>query len=364
MKVPFNNLKAHYESMKPEIDRAVAEVLNSGTYIGGKFIADFETRFAQFYQAKFSVAVANGTDALFIALKSLNIGTGDEVVTSAYSWIATANAISLTGATPVFVDIDPKTLLIDLSKIEEKISAKTKAILPVHLFGQMVDMLALKKLADHYKLKIVEDAAQAHGSTFNGHFPGKYSDLACFSFYPTKQLGAMGDAGAILTNHRELADGSRRLSHHGTVYPRQDFLEIGINSRLDPIQAHILNQKISKLSEWIDRRKAIAAQYQTSLKNCNYLSLPEVKPLAEMSYYLFPVFTKHRSALMAYMNECGIGTDQRYSFTLTSSKPYYQQQIFEHAEKAAKTIVNLPIYPELTDDQVQYVIDCLLKFQS
>src|SRR5262245_53332412 len=260
MKIPLVDLNAQYECIKDEIDTAIQGVLATSAFIGGPYVKAFEEAFAKFCEVKHCIGVGNGTDALFISLKGLGIGAGDEVITAANSFIATSEAITATGAQVVFCDIDPKTYNIDVNLIEEKITPRTKAIIPVHLYGQPADMHPILELARRYGLKIIEDAAQAHGARYKGQRIGSLGDVACFSFYPGKNLGAYGDAGAIVTNDDELALKIKMFANHGRVEKYDHQIE-GVNSRLDSLQAAILSVKLKYLKAWTESRRQLASLY-------------------------------------------------------------------------------------------------------
>ena len=257
MKVPFVDLKAQYQNINKEIDGAIANVISDAAFIGGKYVTEFEHNFATFYGAKHCIGVANGTDAIYIALRMLGIGKGDEVITVANTWISTSETIVQSGAKPVFVDIEPDYLTIDVNKIEEKITSNTKAIIPVHLFGHPVDMDPILELAKKYDLKVIEDCAQAHIAEYKSKRVGLFGDIATFSFYPGKNLGAYGDAGCIVTDNDELAERCRMFANHGSK-AKHDHRIHGINSRLDGMQAAILNAKLPFLLEWTKSRRNIA----------------------------------------------------------------------------------------------------------
>jgi dTDP-4-amino-4,6-dideoxygalactose transaminase len=263
--IPFVDLKSQYDSIKNEIDSAITEVISKSAFVGGPFVESFEKSFAFFCGVKHCVGVGNGTDALFIALKTLGIKQGDEVITAANSFIATSEAISLTGGRVVFVDINPTTFNIDVEKIEEKINSKTKVIIPVHLYGQPADMDPILRIAKKYNLKVIEDAAQAHGALYKGRPVGSMGDVACFSFYPGKNLGAYGDGGAIVTNDDGFAIKARMFSNHGRVGKYDHELE-GVNSRLDGVQAAVLSAKLRHLPQWNESRRKNASLYNETLK--------------------------------------------------------------------------------------------------
>ncbi len=260
MKLPLIDLRAQYETIRKEIGQAIKRVILDSEFVGGKYVKKFEREFARFCRVKYCIGVGNGTDALYIALRSLGIGRGDEVITVANSFIATSEAITMTGARVVFVDCDPETYTIDVEKLSSAITKKTKAVIPVHLYGQPADMFAIKKIAEDKGLFIIEDACQAHGAEIHGKRIGSLGDLACFSFYPAKNLGAYGDGGAIVTNNKDLAIRCRKISDHGRLRKYEHEFE-GVNSRLDGLQSAILSVKLRYLEKWTEKRRAIAQLY-------------------------------------------------------------------------------------------------------
>jgi dTDP-4-amino-4,6-dideoxygalactose transaminase len=266
MQVPFLDLKSQYAAIKQEIDEAIASVIKETAFVGGEYVKKFEEEFAVFCQAKYCVGVGNGTDALFIALRALGIGKGDEVITAANAFIATSEAITMAGARVVFVDCDPQTHNIDVKKIPSAITPQTKAIIPVHLYGQPADMVTLQRIAKEDALFLIEDAAQAHGAEIDGQRVGCLGHVACFSFYPGKNLGAYGDAGAIVTNDEELSIRCRMIGNHGRVKKYDHDFE-GVNSRLDGLQAAILSAKLRHLEDWTEKRRGVADSYKNLLQN-------------------------------------------------------------------------------------------------
>ena len=288
MRIPLVDLKAQYERIKDEIDAAIQEVIATSAFIGGPYVRAFEEAFAQFCEVKHCIGVGNGTDALFISLKSLGIGVGDEVITAANSFIATSEAITATGAQVVFCDIDPQTYNIDVSQIEVKITPQTKAIIPVHLYGQPADMAPILELARRYGLKIVEDAAQAHGARYKERRVGSLGDVACFSFYPGKNLGAYGDGGAIVTDDDELALKVRMFTNHGRVDKYDHQIE-GTNSRLDGLQAAILSAKLKHLEEWTESRRQLAYLYNELLASSEIVTPFESEDASGLLYHLYVV---------------------------------------------------------------------------
>jgi dTDP-4-amino-4,6-dideoxygalactose transaminase len=363
MKVPFVDLKAQYESIRHEIHQAIDMVINDSAFVGGKYVKRFEEEFAQVCRAKYCVGVGNGTDALYIALRALGIGKGDEVITAANSFIATSEAITMTGARVVFVDCDPKTYDIDLERVASAVTAQTKAILPVHLYGQPADMPTLKKMADQNGLFLLEDAAQAHGAEINGEAIGSFGHLACFSFYPAKNLGAYGDAGAVVTNNEVLAATCRKISDHGRLEKYDHEFE-GINSRLDGIQAAILCAKLKHLEEWTERRRAIAALYEKLLKDSEVIT-PKEREGGYHVYHLYVVRVKKRDAVRAALLDEGIQTGIHYPIALPNLLAYkylrHDPKDFPIATQLSKEILSLPIYPELESSQVEYVSNRLRK---
>jgi dTDP-4-amino-4,6-dideoxygalactose transaminase len=365
MNIPFVDLKSQYDSIKEEIDSAIATVLSQTAFVGGSHLKNFEEAFATFCGVKHCIGVANGTDALFIALKTLGIGPGDEVITVANSFIATSEAITATGARVVFVDIDPKTYNIDTSKIEEKIRPRTKAIIPVHLYGQPVDMDPILNLAKKYNLKIIEDAAQAHGAIYKGRKIGSFGDMACFSFYPGKNLGAYGDGGAIVTSNDEWALKARMFANHGRVGKYDHEIE-GINSRLDGLQAAILSVKLKHLPAWTEARRRNAYCYNKYLKDSGLITPVEIDDVTAV-YHLYVVRVKKesRQKLQDHLQSRGVSTGIHYPIALPNLLAYaylgHTEKDFPEATKASQEIVSLPMFPELSETQIQYVTESIKK---
>ena len=358
MKVAFVNLGMQYESIAKEINNAIKEVISSSSFIGGKFVKSFESNFAQYIGVRHCIGVGNGTDALFIALKSLGICNGDEVITVANTFIATSEAITLTGAKVVFVDCDEKTYNIDIKKIEKAITGRTKAIIPVHLYGQPADMDEILGIAKKYNLFVIEDAAQAHGAIYKNRNVGTIGDVACFSFFPGKNLGAYGDAGAIVTNNDELANKSRMFANHGRIEKYNHEYE-GINSRLDGLQAAILDVKLKYLEKWTERRRAIAKMYNESLRDA--VMTPIVIPNVRHVYHLYIIRTKNRDRIIGFLKEKGISTGIHYPIPLPFLKAYsylgYKPEDFPVAYSLKDEILSLPIHGDMTDKEVEYVIE-------
>jgi len=367
MNIPLVDLKAQYNSIKDEIDGVVSDVLSKSAFIGGSYVSTFETAFAGFCKTKHCVGVGNGTDALFIALKTLGIGCGDEVITAANSFIATSEAITLTGAKVVFADINPLTYNMDAERIEKKITAKTKAIVPIHLYGQPADMDPILDIARKDGLIIIEDAAQAHGAEYKGRRVGSIGDMACFSFYPGKNLGAYGDAGAIVTSNDELALKARMYANHGRISKYDHDVE-GVNSRLDGLQAAILTVKLKYLDEWTEKRRTAAYRYNDLLKGSCMMTPAELKDVRAV-YHLYVVRVRKeiRRQLMDHLGGHGISTGIHYPIALPNLKAYtylnHSEKDFPEATKSSQEIVSLPLYPELREEQIQYICETIAAFR-
>jgi dTDP-4-amino-4,6-dideoxygalactose transaminase len=363
MKVPFGDLKIHYETYRTDIDQAVQRVLSSGHFILGPELEQFEAAFAAFLGAEYSVGCASGTEAIYLALAACDVTNGDEVLVVAHTAVPTISAISMTGATPVFVDIDPETCVMDISAVEAKITDKTRAIVPVHLYGQMVDLDPLRLVAQKYNLPIIEDVAQATGATYKGKIAGSIGDFGAFSFYPSKNLGAFGDGGAVSTNSRENYEKLLKLRNYGQS-KRYHHDEIGINSRLDEIQAAILHVQLPYVHEWNTRRREIAARYTQGLKDI--LKVPVERDYGTHVYHLYVVQTDAREQLQTYLSEKGIGTLIHYPTPAHLQKAYkflgYKEGDLPNTEAVANRILSLPMFPELTDAQVDQVIAAIREF--
>jgi dTDP-4-amino-4,6-dideoxygalactose transaminase len=366
MNIPLVDLKAQYRSIKNEMDSAISEVLSSTSFIGGKCLETFERDFALFCKTKRCIGVGNGTDALFIALKALGIGQGDEVITAANTFIATSEAITMTGAGVVFVDINPLTYNMDVNKLEEKITERTKAILPVHLYGQPADMEPIQSLAGKHNLKVVGDAAQAHASQYKGRPIASWADLTCFSFYPGKNLGAYGDAGAVVTDDDSLADRVRMIANHGRLDKYNHLIE-GVNSRLDSIQAAVLAAKLHHLEDWTERRRRNAYAYNNHLKGLQVVTPHEIDDVRAVYHlYVVRIDSKIRKPLQDFLKERGIATGIHYPIGLPYLKAYgylnHSERDFPEALKASGEILSLPMYPELEESQIEYVAESMRAF--
>ncbi|HTY09428.1 MAG TPA: DegT/DnrJ/EryC1/StrS family aminotransferase [Bacteroidota bacterium] len=364
MNIPLVDLKSQYLSIKTEIDNAIQGVLNQTDFIGGSAIKSFEKSFAEFCGMKYAVGVGNGTDAIHLALRACGIGSGDEVITAVNIFIATSEAITAAGAKPVFVDNDPSTYTIDATRIEEKITPKTKAIIPIHLYGQPADMEPIQQIAKKHNLIVIEDAAQAHGATYNGTKVGNFGKAACFSFYPGKNLGAYGDAGAVATNDEKFAEHVRMLANHGRLEKYEHKIE-GYNSRLDTLQAAILNVKLRYLGEWVKRRQLHASHFDRLLRGHDIVSIPAVRKNSTHAYHLYVVRVNNREKVRAHLKEKGIATGIHYPIPLHQQPAYrylnYRTGDFPVAERYAPQILSIPLYPELTDAQVEYVAAALIE---
>jgi len=372
MNIPLVDLAAQYRAIKDEIDQAMSGVISQGAFIGGQYVKAFEEAFSRFCGTKHCVSVGNGTDALFIALKVLGIKSDDEVIVPANSFIATSEAVSLTGAKVVFVDIDPKTYNVDVGGIEAKITRHTKAIIPVHLYGQPAEMDPILAIAKRYDLKVIEDAAQAHGALYKGRPVGTLGNIACFSFYPGKNLGAYGDGGAIVTNDDESAVKARMFANHGRI-DKYDHLLEGINSRLDGLQAAILNVKLTHLPGWTEARRRLAYLYNDLLSHDGITKPSEIANVTAV-YHLYVVRVKKglRDILQKHLSAKGIATGIHYPIPLPKLKAYaYLNHIeddFPRAYAAAPEILSLPMYPELDDAQIAFIAEevnsCLTRNSS
>ncbi len=365
MSIPLVDLKAQYLTIKSEVDAAMQRVVNNTSFILGKEVADFEKNFAAFCHVEHCVGVDSGTAALHLALLVLGIKPGDEVITTTHTFIATSEVISLVGANPVFVDIDPRTYNLNPDLVERAITPRTRAIIPVHLYGQPAEMDPVLEIARRHNLRVIEDAAQAHGAEYRGRRAGTMGDIACFSFYPGKNLGAYGDAGALVTNDPALADHARMLRDHGRrdKYAHQI---VGFGYRIDALQAAILNVKLPHLDAWNARRREIADQYTELLTNADVVTpyvLPHVKPI----YHIYCIRAKNRDGLLKHLHDCGIDAGIHYPIPLHMQPVYadlgYKVGDFPHAEKAASEILSLPIYAELTDAQVEQIADTVKEFK-
>lgn len=364
MQIPAFDLTRQYKNISQELLPLLEETFSKGQFILGENVEAFEKEIARYCNVKYAVGVASGTDALLISLEALGIGEGDEVITTPFTFFATAEVISLVKARPMFVDIDSDTYNIDPDKIEDAITPKTKAIIPVHLFGQMAEMDEIAYLAEKYNLFIIEDACQAIGAEYKGKKAGSIGNSGCFSFFPTKNLGGYGDGGLITTNDENLYQKARLLRVHGSI--KKYFHEIiGHNSRLDEIQAVVLRVKLKYLESWIKRRREIAKIYSENLRNLD-IKVPEEKPYVRHVYHQYTIRVRKRDELQNYLKLKGIGTAIYYPLPLHLQKCYenlgYKKGDFPESEKASQEVLALPMWPEMTDEEVYYVIKTIKEF--
>jgi dTDP-4-amino-4,6-dideoxygalactose transaminase len=369
MNIPFVDLKVQYHAIREEINAAISAVIQETAFVGGPHVKKFEESFARYCGVSHCVGLANGTDALFVALRALGIGPGDEVITVANSFVATSEAITMAGAQVVFVDSDPKTYTIDVRKIEEKITPRTKAIIPVHLYGQPADMEPIQRIAKAHSLRIVGDAAQAHGATYKGQPISTLADITCFSFYPGKNLGAYGDAGALVTNNEEWAVAGRMFANHGRTKKYDHDLE-GINSRLDGIQAAILSVKLKHLDAWTESRRKNAYKYNEALQGLNAIVTPQELDDVRAVYHLYVIRVPEgtRDNLRDFLKASGIEAGVHYPIALPYLNAYrhlnHRNADFPESLKAAGQILSLPMFPELTDQQRDFVGQEIRRFFS
>ena len=363
--VPFVDLQAQYASIRSEIQAAVDNVLTNCNFILGNEVAEFEASFARFANARFAIGVSSGLDALRIALAALDIGPGDEVIVPANTYIATALAVTAVGAKPVFVDCDAATFNIDPNLIERAVTPRTRAILPVHLTGQPADMSPILEIAKRKSLHVLEDAAQAHGASYHGRSCGSMGVMACFSFYPGKNLGAAGDGGLVTTNDEKLSERLRRLRNYGEA-KKYEHVEKGLNARLDTLQAAILNVKLPHLPGWNRSRASHAAQYRSLLAGCSRVQCQSELPNSTHVYHLFMIQNERRDALKQFLQDRGVQTGIHYPTPIHLQKAYadlgYKKGDFPNAEKTSSRILSLPMYAELGDDDIAYVCDQIREF--
>jgi dTDP-4-amino-4,6-dideoxygalactose transaminase len=366
VEIPLADLKAQYRQIKPEVDAAIERVVSNTSFILGKEVTGFEQAFAKYVDATGAVGVASGTAALQLAMLACGIGAGDEVITTAHTFIATAEAISNVGARPVFVDIDPGTYNIDPTLVETAITPRTKALLPVHLYGHPADLDPLLDIARRRNLFLIEDAAQAHGAEYKSRRCGGLGHLACFSFYPGKNLGAYGDAGAVTGNDEELLARVRKLRDHGRM-TKYEHDEVGFGERMDALQAAILAAKLPYLEEWTESRRAHANHYGELLSHCDVV-IPQASPETRHVYHLYVIRTPRRDAMMSHLKSKGIAAGIHYPIPLHRQPAYLKQGYGTVAlpvtEKIADEIVSLPMYPELSLDQIAYVAQAVKETSS
>lgn len=362
MKIPLLDLKKQYKQFQEEAAGKVEDILTAQDFILGREVEDLEKNIARYCGTKYAAGVASGTDALILSLKAMGIGPGDEVITTPFTFIATSEAVSLVGAKPVFVDIDPKTYNMDPSLIEKKITPKTKAILPVHLYGLCADMDPILKIGKSHGLKIIEDTAQAIGSEYKGKKAGSISDAGALSFFPSKNLGAFGDAGMVVTNDENLYKMIKLLRVHGSDR-RYYHDKIGYNSRLDNLQAAVLNIKLKYLDKWLDERINNAEFFNEELEGTGLIT-PHVPDGYKHSYHLYTLRSPQKSAIEEYLNNNGIEARTYYPVPLHMQKCFkclgYEEGAFPNAEKASRDAFSIPVYPELTGQQKKYIVEKIM----
>lgn len=362
--IPFVDLKAQYADIKSEVDAAIEQVLSQTAFIKGRFVAAFEQAFAEFLGVKHAIGVGNGTDAILLALQALGIGAGDEVITVAHTFTATVEPIVLLGARPVFVDVDPVTSNLDATKLAAAITPRTKAIMPVHLYGMPADMDAINEIAARHSLYVIEDSAQAAGARYKGKRCGSLGTVSCFSFYPGKNLGAYGDGGAVCTDDTALAQKIRMLADHG----RSDKYEhklVGYNSRLDGLQAAILQVKLAHLDDWNNFRRAHALEYSKRLANVPNLKLPGTVAWAEPIWHLYVIEVPNREGLQKALKAEQIETGVHYPIPLHRQPCYqdFQSVSLPVTEYKVGAILSLPMFAELKSEQIERVVEAIIRFQ-
>ncbi len=358
MNVPFLDLKAQYAQINGEIRVAIQEVLDSCAFAGGPFVEKFEKEWAAYCGTKHAIGVGNGTDALWLALLALGIGRGDEVITVPNTFLATVEAISLVGATPVFVDVDPKTYNMDPALLMKAITSRTRAVIPVHLFGQTADMDPIVEIAGKRSIPVIEDACQAHGAEYKGKRAGSIGAAGCFSFYPGKNLGAYGEGGAVVTDRQDIADKIRMLRDHGQVKKYYHDL-VGINGRLDGIQGAVLSVKLKHLDKWNASRRAAAKKYHESMKDIAGITLPFEAPYAKHVHHVFALKVKNRDGLKESLEKKGVHCGIHYPVPVHLQKAYsslgLRKGSFPVTESCADEFLSLPMFPELLEKQIEFV---------
>jgi len=365
MKVPFLDLKGQYQTIAEEIDTALRHVINATAFSGGPFVERFEEQFASFCNCRHAVGVGSGTDALWLSLMALGVGQGDEVITVPNTFIATVEAICLCGATPVFVDVDEQSYNMNPDLLEAAITKRTKAIIPVHLYGQTADMATIMEIARKHGLYVIEDACQAHGAEYRGSKAGSIGDAGCFSFYPGKNLGAYGEAGGVVTNNPDLAQKIKTLRDHGQSQ-KYHHKVIGVNSRMDGLQGAVLGVKLRHLSDWNEARRKNAQIYREQLSGLEGVILPREFDYGQHVYHIFAVRVSNRDAFMAALNEKGVGCNIHYPVPVHLQEAFsfmgLRKGHFPVAERCAEEVVSLPMFAELTEDQIEYVVDAVKSF--
>lgn len=367
MNIPFLDLKAQFKQIEHDVIPAVTEAMTNGAFIGGPQVTNFEEEFAAFCDSRYCVGVGSGTDALRFALMAAGVGQGDEVITVPNTFIATTEAISQVGAKPKFVDVKEDTCNIDPDKIEAHITSKTRAIIPVHLYGQIADMDAILKIAEKSNLAVIEDACQAHGALYKGKRAGSMGAAGCFSFYPGKNLGAFGEAGAVVTQDEQMAQKMRMIRDHGQEKKYHHQIE-GFNGRLDAIQAAVLRIKLKHLPDWTESRRQNAARYNALLSQIPGVKTPTEADLVESVYHLYVIHVDNRDDLQKFLMNKGIATGLHYPLPLHLQPAYkhleYPKGAFPIAENSAARLLSLPMFPELTNEQIEYIAKSIKEFMG
>lgn len=367
MKIPFVDLKAQYHNIRPQIDGAIAAVIAETAFIGGDFVKKFEQEYAALYGVRHVIPCANGTDSLYIIMKMLGIGPGDEVITVANTWISSSETITQTGATPVFIDCHPEYYSLDETLLEKKITPRTKAVIAVHLQGQMCDITTIRSICDRQGIHLIEDCAQSHFSEYQDVRAGLRGIAASFSFFPGKNLGAYGDAGCIATNDDDLADKCRMYANHGALKKHYHQME-GINSRLDGLQAAVLSAKLPYVLDWTAQRIVNAGAYDRHLHMIEEICTPKVRPMSRHTYHLYVIRARQRDELQSYLKERGIETLIHYPTPLPFLPAYrrmgHTEKDFPVAGRLQKEILSLPMYPELTEEMIAYTATSIKQFYA
>jgi dTDP-4-amino-4,6-dideoxygalactose transaminase len=367
MKVPFVDLSPQTKEVETEVNEKITGLMRNSRFVGGTLVDEFEKAFAKMVGVDHCVSVGSGTAALEVALKMLGVGAGDEVITASNSWISSSESISTVGARPVFADVEPNFYCMDVADVERKITSRTKAIIPVHLYGQMAEMNKLLELAEKHSLLILEDAAQAHFSSLDGKNAGSWGNAAAFSFYPSKNLGAFGDAGAIVTNDDELADRLRMFANHGGLKKNEHLIE-GTNSRLDTIQAAVLNAKLQRIEKWNSLRVEAALACSELLSGVQEVVVPRVRPNTDHTFHLYVIQAEQRDELKEYLEQKGVSCALHYPSILPLLPAYndrgYSGNDFPVAYALQQKILSLPMFPHISGTQIEFVVDCIKSFYA
>ncbi|MFT6969576.1 MAG: dTDP-4-amino-4,6-dideoxygalactose transaminase [Roseivirga sp.] len=364
MQIPFLDLKRQYFNIQNQIDQAISTVLKNQIFLGGDEVSKFEITFAQLHGVNHTVGVANATDALFIILKSLALAEGDEVIVPAHGWLSAAEMVRLTGATVIFVDVETDSFGLDPSKLQSKINANTKAVIAIHLYGQICKIEEISRICKSNGISLIEDCAQAHFASLNGQSAGQWGLASAFSFYPSKILGAYGDGGAILTNDPDFANHCRMYANHGGLTKNQHYIS-GINSRLDSIQAAILNIKMNYVHEWIEKRSQIADYYTENLKKIREIVTPNTRKGSQSNFHIYTLRTENRDDLKSHLEKSGVSTEIHYPLASPYTKAFdggFKPEDFPVSYQLQNEMLSLPIYPELTVEEMAYIVKQIKAF--